>query len=153
MQEKSISSFITLFTLRLLATGKYPDMLVKQNSAHSPSSLIFSALTSSTCGAVTIMQHNFLKFLHFIVILSKLFLMCRIRLKKVFRSHIKEIQAFQKYFETAYRPGDLSRTVREAAVTLKEKFTKKMEISNLLLYVKPEQQYRAAFNMYTPKFP
>jgi hypothetical protein len=53
-------------------------------------------------------------------------------------THVKEIQAFQKYFETAYRPDDLSRTIREAASTLIEKFIKKMEFLKLPLYVKPE---------------
>lgn len=47
--------------------------------------------------------------------------------KKGTLTHIKEIQAFQKNFETTYIPDDLSRTIREAAVTLKEKFTKKLK--------------------------
>jgi hypothetical protein len=48
---------------------------------------------------------------------------------------IKEIQAFQNYFETAYRPDDLSRTIREAAVTLKENFSKK--IKTLKIPIRP----------------
>lgn len=32
---------------------------------------------------------------------------------------IKEIHAFQKYFETVYDPDDLSRMIREAVATLK----------------------------------
>lgn len=44
------------------------------------------------------------------------------RSKKGISSHIKEIQAFQKYFETAYRPDDLRRTIREATVTLRDFF-------------------------------
>ena len=68
-------------------------------------------------------------------------------------THVKEIQAFQKYFETVYRPDDLSRTVREAAVTLKEKFLKKMENLKLPSYVPPEQRYETTFNLYPPRFP
>lgn len=39
--------------------------------------------------------------------------------------HIKEIRAFQSYFETVYDSNDISQTNPEAAVTLKEKLLKK----------------------------
>lgn len=73
--------------------------------------------------------------------------------KKGTSTHIKEIQAFQKYFETAYRPDDLSRTIREAAVTLREKFMKKLPDLKLPSYVKPKHRYELDFNLYKPKFP
>ncbi|XP_050915350.1 histone promoter control protein 2-like [Lathyrus oleraceus] len=37
--------------------------------------------------------------------------------------HIKQIQAFQKYFRVVYRPNNLRRTISEAAAELKEKAT------------------------------
>lgn len=73
--------------------------------------------------------------------------------KKGISTHIKEIQTFQKYFEIAYRPDDLSRTICEEAITLKEEFSKKVEDLKLHSFVKPEQQYELAFNMYPSKFP
>ena len=73
--------------------------------------------------------------------------------RKVFRPQIKEIQAFQKYFDTAYRPDDLRRTIHEAAVTLREKFTNKLLDLKLPSYVKYEQRYELAFNLHPPKFP
>ena len=66
---------------------------------------------------------------------------------------IKEIQAFQNYFETAYRPDDLSRTIREAAVTLKEKFTKKMKNLKIPSYVPHEKHYEMALELFPLKFP
>jgi len=40
--------------------------------------------------------------------------------------HIREIQAFRKYFETVYDPLNLSRTVCYAAKTLKSKIIEKI---------------------------
>src|SRR3954471_22267169 len=68
-------------------------------------------------------------------------------------THIKEIQAFQKFFETIYRPDDLSRTVREAAVTLRKKFSTKLNKLKLPSYVRPELRYEVAFKLHPPKFP
>src|SRR3954464_14997368 len=65
-------------------------------------------------------------------------------------THIKEIQAFQKFFETIYRPDDLSRTVREAAVILREKFSAKLDKLKLPLYVRPELRYEVAFKLNPP---
>lgn len=75
------------------------------------------------------------------------------KVKKGISTHVKEIKAFQNYFETAYRPDELSRTVHDAENTLKEKFTKKIPFLKLPSYVKPEQRYQTAFNMYPHKFP
>lgn len=73
--------------------------------------------------------------------------------KKDTSTHIKEIQAFQKYFETAYRPDDLSRTIREAVDTMRENFMKKLPDLKLPLYVKPEHRYELAFRFHKLKFP
>lgn len=56
--------------------------------------------------------------------LTKVFSSVQDKVKKGLSTHIKKVQAFQKYFETAYKPDDLSQTVCKAAVTLKEKFTR-----------------------------
>jgi len=53
--------------------------------------------------------------------------------KKEKGTHIREIQAFQKYFETVYDPSQLSRTVYNAAKTLKEKLFEKFQNWNFLL--------------------
>lgn len=68
-------------------------------------------------------------------------------------TYIKKIQTFQKYFETVFRLGDLSQAICEAACTLKENFTKKLEKLKLPSYVKPEQRYETTFHLYPPKFP
>src|SRR3954469_6995730 len=68
-------------------------------------------------------------------------------------THIKEIQAFQKFFETIYRPDDLSLTIREAAVILREKFFAKLDKLKLPSYVRPELRYEVAFKLNPPKFP
>lgn len=75
------------------------------------------------------------------------------RTKKGTYTHIKEIQAFQNYFETAYRPDDLSRTICEEAVILKEKNSKKMETLKIPSYVPHGKCYEMAFALFPPKFP
>lgn len=49
----------------------------------------------------------------------------QVKVKKGRYTHIREVQAFQQYFKTAYRPNDLRRTICEAGVTLKNKFKEK----------------------------
>ncbi|KAI5395961.1 hypothetical protein KIW84_062236, partial [Lathyrus oleraceus] len=73
--------------------------------------------------------------------------------KKGIPRHIKEIQKFQKYFETAYRPDDLSRTICEAAAELKRKLTEKFKKLSLPSNLSPEARYDLAFNCHPPKFP
>lgn len=68
-------------------------------------------------------------------------------------THIREVQAFQNYFETAYMPNDLRRTIFEAAVTLRNRFKAKLGSLKLPSYVTPEQRYKRTFNLYPPKFP
>lgn len=75
------------------------------------------------------------------------------KIKKGKFTHIKEIQAFQKYFETAYTPNDLGRTICQAVVTLKEKFTEKLGSLKFPLYVKPKQRYEITFNLYPLTIP
>src|SRR3954469_9324233 len=68
-------------------------------------------------------------------------------------THIKEIQAFQKFFETIYRPDDLSQSVREAASILQEKFSNNLDKLKLPSPVRPELCYEVAFKLNPPKFP
>ena len=68
-------------------------------------------------------------------------------------THVKEIRAFQKYFEIVYNPMEIHRTVCEAARTLKEKFEKQLSKIRFPPYVKPEDRYWWAFKHQTPKFP
>ena len=66
--------------------------------------------------------------------------------------HVKEIQAFQKYFEIVYNPNDLSHwTIRKVVVTLKEKMMVKLSNLSIPDYVK--EKYTLALNFYPPKFP
>lgn len=92
-------------------------------------------------------------FLHFLSILLKFSSLCRKRIKKGTYTHIKEIQAFQNYFETSYRPDNLSRIIREAVFTLKEKISKKMETLKIPSYVPPKKRYEMTFKMHPLKFP
>ena len=73
--------------------------------------------------------------LPFFKLFDKAFLLVQEKTRKGTYTLIKEIQAFQNYFEIAYRPDDLSRTIREAAVTLKENFSKK--IKTLKIPIRP----------------
>lgn len=68
-------------------------------------------------------------------------------------THIREVHAFQKYFETVYRPNNLLLTICEAARTLREKLTAKLDKLKLPSYVTPEKRYETTFNLYPPKFP
>lgn len=65
--------------------------------------------------------------------------------------HIKEIQDFQKNFETVYDSNDLSQTIREAAVARKEKMMLKFPNLRISDYVK--DKYTFALNFYPLKFP
>lgn len=84
--------------------------------------------------------------------LTKAFTFVQDKSKKGISNHIREIQAFQKYFEISYRPNYLSQTIHEAVVTLKEQFSKKIEDLKLPSFIKPEQRYELDFNMHPPKF-
>ena len=55
--------------------------------------------------------------------ITKAFAFVQDKTKKGTHRHIKEIQAFQKYFETVYNPTNFGRTTRDASLILKEKFT------------------------------
>ena len=58
--------------------------------------------------------------------ITKVFSSMQDKGKKCMHRHIKEIREFQKYFETVYNPTDLGRTIRDASLILKEKFTTKL---------------------------
>src|ERR1043165_8426842 len=68
-------------------------------------------------------------------------------------THIKAIQAFQKYFETVCNPTNLHRTVFEAAQTLEENLKKNLSKIKFPPYVKPESRYMWAFKNQPPRFP
>ncbi|KAI5389696.1 hypothetical protein KIW84_075116 [Lathyrus oleraceus] len=89
----------------------------------------------------------------FIQLFDKAFLLMQESTKKGTYTLIKEIQVFQNYFETAYRPDDLSRTIRETTVMLKEKFSKKIETLKIPSYVPCEKRYEMALKLFPPKFP
>lgn len=65
--------------------------------------------------------------------------------------HLKEIQAFQKYFEIVYDSNDLGRIIREVAVTLKYKMQVKLPNLKIPEYV--EDKYKSALNYYPHRFP
>ena len=85
--------------------------------------------------------------------LTKAFSFVQENIQKGKFTHIKEIQAFQRYFETVYDPTNISRTVFDAAKTLKEKFTKKLPSLKIPSSIKPEHRYELAFRLQPPKFP
>ena len=68
-------------------------------------------------------------------------------------THCKEIKAFQDYFEIVYDPTQLSRTVYQASLILKEKFTKTLSKLKLPKSAKPEFKYDLAFELQPPRFP
>ena len=98
-------------------------------------------------------NEQFLDVVAFSLLIDQAFVDVQVKTKKSKFTHVKEIQAFQKYFETVYRPDDVSRTVREAAVTLKEKLLQKMERLNISSNIPLEQRYKVAFDLFPPKFP
>src|SRR3954467_2746634 len=79
--------------------------------------------------------------------------MCRRIFVKVLQLILKKYKLSKKFFETIYRPDDLSRTVREAANILREKFSAKLSKLKLPSYVRPELRYEVAFKLNPPKFP
>ena len=52
--------------------------------------------------------------------------------KKSKGTHTREIIAFEQYFNTAYNPLQLSRTINEAALTLNEKIALNKQKPNYL---------------------
>lgn len=72
------------------------------------------------------------------------------KLKNGRAKHIKEIHAFQKYFETAYDPDYLSQKAREAVITLKEKMFPKLPNLRIPDYV--NDKYTFTLRFYPPKF-
>lgn len=85
--------------------------------------------------------------------LTNIFSSIQERFKKGTTTHIKEIQAFHKYFEIAYILDDLSQTICEATITLKEIFMKKLPDLKIPLCVKHEDKYELAFKLLPTKFP
>lgn len=73
--------------------------------------------------------------------------------KKGITTLIKEIRAFQENFETSYRPDDFSRTIREEAFILKDKFLEKLPSLKIPSCVKLGNKYELDFKLQPPKFP
>lgn len=73
------------------------------------------------------------------------------KLKKDRARHIKEIQAFHKYFEIVYDLEDLSQTIREEVFTLKEKMSAKLPNLRIPDYIKDKYSFALKFHPY--KFP
>lgn len=152
MTRREISFFTMQSITKPLLSNRYLDILVECTLLQLDSSHASYALQSLRSGGRNTMLKNFVMFLHLLNILLKIFYLCRKKSRKVL-THTKEIQAFQNYFETAYRPDDLSRTIRETVVTLKEKISKKMENLKIPSYVPPEKRYEMAFKMHPLTFP
>jgi len=55
--------------------------------------------------------------------------------KKNKGTHIQEIQAFQKFFQTVYDPLHLKRTGQYAAKTLRDKINDKLPVNIFLPYI------------------
>lgn len=73
------------------------------------------------------------------------------KFKKIRGTHIKEIQAFQKYFENVYNPCHLSRTIYDVTLTLKHKVTEKLSNLKVPPYVK--NRYDFSLKFYFSKVP
>lgn len=59
--------------------------------------------------------------------------------------HVKEIQGFQRYFETVYNPCQLSRTIYDATLILKHKFIEKIPKLKFPPYVKDMDDFTLKF--------
>ena len=84
--------------------------------------------------------------------LTTAFSLVQEHVKKGRFTHVKEIRAFQKYFEIVYNPMEIRLPVCDAARTLKEKFEKQLSKIRFSPYVKPEDRYWWAFKHHPPKF-
>lgn len=60
-------------------------------------------------------------------------------------THIKQIQAFQKYFKVVYLSGNLRRTIEEAARELREKITDKIHDLVITGYAKDKYLFALHF--------
>lgn len=83
--------------------------------------------------------------------LTNAFSFMQMRFKKGREKHIKEIQSFLRYFETIYRPRNLSWTIHEAMVTLREKLLAKL--LDLKFSHNIEDKYQFALKFHTLKIP
>lgn len=73
--------------------------------------------------------------------------------KKNKGTHIREIQAFQKYFQTVYDPIHLSRTVNNAAQTLRDKIYEKIPIVKFPPYTPNKYRFTLDSKMKFPALP
>lgn len=111
MTEKTLFVFKTCGSLRMDMTKIYICMPKLLNSLPSlfdhhftiHENLTFGGKSTTPTKSWTSIQH-----------ITDAFASIQDQHKKGITTHIKEIRAFQKYFETSYRPDDLSRTIHEA---------------------------------------
>jgi len=75
------------------------------------------------------------------------------KMKKAKGTHIREIQAFQKYFKTVYDPLHLSQTVHNAAKTLKEKLLEKIPTSKFPPFVTNKYLFALYLKVQFPPLP
>jgi hypothetical protein len=75
------------------------------------------------------------------------------RTKKNKGTHIQEIQAFQKYFQTTYDPLHLKRKVNYAAQTLRDKIYDKLPSMKFPPYTPSKYLFALHFKMKFPPLP
>ena len=73
--------------------------------------------------------------------------------KKSKGTHIREIQAFQKYFQTVFDPLHLKRTVTYAAKTLRDKTFDKIPTMKFPLFTPNKYLFALDFKMRFPSLP
>jgi len=74
-------------------------------------------------------------------------------LKKNKGTHIREIQAFQKFFQTTYDPLHLNRTVHYAAQTLRDKIYDKIPTTKFPPFTPSKYLFVLHFKMKLPALP
>jgi len=75
------------------------------------------------------------------------------KLKKNKGTHIREIQAFQKFFQTAYDPLHLKRTVHYTTQTLRDKIYDKIPTTKFPPFTPSKYLFVLHFKMKLPAFP
>jgi hypothetical protein len=75
------------------------------------------------------------------------------RTKKSKGTHIREIQAFQKYFQTAYDPLHLKRTINYAAQTLRDKIYDKLPLMKFPPFTFSKYLFALHFKVKFPPLP
>jgi len=82
-----------------------------------------------------------------------LFIVLQNKSKKRKGTHIREIQAFQKYFQIVYDPLHLKRTINYAAKTLRDKALDKIPTMKFPPFTPNKYLFALHFKMKFPPFP